>query len=44
MIVERDGARTKVDVVVTAPDALAAFALVRIGYDVQESDLEAWQE
>lgn len=43
MIVGRDGARTKVNVVVTAPDHLAAFALAKMPFDIKEADLEAWR-
>lgn len=43
VIVGRDGARTKIDVVATAPDHLAAFEVVKEPFDFKEADLEAWR-
>jgi hypothetical protein len=43
VITERDGTVSNIKVTVTAPDHRAAFALVNMGYDIKESELEAWR-
>lgn len=43
VIRERDGNLHRIKVTVIAPNHHTAFALVTLGYDIKESDLEAWR-